>query len=73
MSIPIAITFTIGLGLNRLIVAKNYIVLLLKIVIYTLIYMIFVWKFAMNNYEKELFTKPLKQIKNKIKRNPKIC
>lgn len=73
MSIPIVITFIIGLGLNRLIVAENYIVLLLKIVIYTLIYAVFVWKFAMNNYEKELFAKPLKQLKNKIKREPKKC
>ena len=73
MSIPIVITFIIGLGLNRFIVAENYIILLLKIVIYTLIYAVFVWRFAMNNYEKELFTKPLKQLKNKIKREPKKC
>lgn len=73
MTIPITITFAIGLGLNQLIVASNYAMLLLKIAIYVLVYVIFVWNFAMNNYEKELFAKPIKQLENKMKRKTNTC
>lgn len=73
MSLPIAIVFIIGLGINKLIIANSYITLLIKISIYSLIYAVFVWNFAMNDYEKELFGKPVKQILNKFKRKKEVC
>lgn len=65
--IPILIVFIMGIGLNKLLIANNYIILFIKIIIYTLIYIGIVWNFAMNNFEKELFSKPVKIIIKKIK------
>lgn len=67
MTIPVAIAFVIGIGLNRILVANNYFILLIKIVIYTSIYAFLVWKLGMNAYEKEVFLQPINKIIKKIK------
>lgn len=72
MTIPIIPTFIIGWGINQAIIAHSYIVLLVKIIIYTLIYVILIWNFGMNTYEKELLARPIKQIVNKLKRKKGI-
>ncbi len=73
MSIPGAFAFGIGFLINIIVKNYNIFVFTLKIILYSVIYGLLMWRFAMNNYEKELFTKPLKQLKNKIKREPKTC
>ena len=66
MTVPVVITFLIGIALNKLIINNSFIWLFLKIAIYTIIYSIFMWLFAMNKYEKEMIIKPVKTILNKM-------
>ena len=66
MTVPVVITFLIGIALNKLIISNSFIWLFLKIAIYTIIYSIFMWFFAMNKYEKEMIIKPVKTIFNKM-------
>lgn len=66
MSMPIVAVVGIGILLNMLIVTSNIVILGIKIVIYTMIYVIFMWLFAMNNYEKNLLVKPLNKVKAKL-------
>ena len=67
MTIPVVIAFIIGIGLNRILMANNYFILLIKIIIYTCVYTFLVWKLGMNDYEKGVFLQPAKKIINKIK------
>lgn len=66
MTIPVAITFFIGVILNRVIINNSFVCLSFKIFIYTIIYSIFMWLIAMNKYEKEMIIKPIKTILNKM-------
>lgn len=66
MTIPVVITFLIGIILNRIIINNSFIWLFFKIAIYTIIYSVFMWFIAMNKYEKETIIKPLKNILNKM-------
>ena len=65
MTIPVLVTFLIGVVLNRMIMNNSFIWLFLKIAIYTIIYSILMWFIAMNKYEKEMIIKPVKNIFNK--------
>lgn len=67
MTIPVAIAFIIGLGLNKILIANNYFMFLIKIFIYTCVYAVLVYKLSMNTYEKEVFIQPLKKILSRIK------
>jgi len=66
MSIPIVFCVAIGYGLNRVLVSNSIILLGVKAGIYTLIYAIAMWNFSMNEYEKNLFIKPLNKVMGKI-------
>lgn len=66
MTIPVAITFFIGVVLNILIINNSFMWLFFKIAIYTIIYFIFMWTIAMNRYEKEMIIKPIKMVFNKM-------
>ena len=65
MTIPMLFVFAIGYGLNIIIVDNSIIALGTKILIYTVIYSISVYIFAMNNYEKEIILKPINKILNR--------
>lgn len=62
MTIPLIIPIIIGIALNKLIVANNYLLLGIKIIIYTCIYFLIVWNFSMNKNEKNIFIQPIKKI-----------
>lgn len=62
MTISILPAIVIGIILNKLLVSDTIIYFCIKVIIYTLVYAIFMWLFAMNNYEKGLITKPFKKI-----------
>ena len=66
MTVPIAVPVIIGILLNKVIIANGYLLLFLKVAIYTCIYSLVVYKMSMNNYEKEMFVKPIKKILSKI-------
>lgn len=68
MSVPVMLTIIFGIFLNKIIISNSILVLSIKIVIYSIVYFIFMWSLGMNDYEKELVRRPVKQILSKIRR-----
>lgn len=62
MSIPVMCTFIIGIILTRVWMSQKIITFILQITIYSMIYIGFMWKFGINEYEKKL----MKGIMNKF-------
>lgn len=67
MSIPIVFVALFGIGLNILIVSNSILILALKIILYSIVYVLIMWFFGMDNYEKNLIIKPFNKIIAKIK------
>ena len=65
MSVPVVIAFVIAIVLKRLIPISNTLQLIIQILVYVVIYAIMMWKFGTNQYEKDLFAKPIKKILGK--------
>ena len=68
MSIPIVITFIIGILMKQFIGYNTIIIYIVQIIIYSLIYCVLMWLLGMNKYEKNLFAKPVKLIFEKVKK-----
>lgn len=68
MSIALVFVIVFGILLNKIIVSEKVILWLIKVVVYTLIYFAIMWKFSMNDYEKELIKSPFNEIFSKIRR-----
>lgn len=66
MSLPIFAIFIPFLLLNHYVYVNSVIVLGCKIMVYVLGYMILLYMFGLNAYEKDLITKPIIKIKNKL-------
>ena len=66
MTIPVVITFIIGIIAYKITMPTNILVYGIEIIVYTLMYMVLMWKFAMNKYERELFEKPIKKFLKKM-------
>ena len=69
MTIPVLICFVIGIIVKMIIPIKSNYNLLLQILIYAIIYIAIMWKFGINQYEKELFNKTIKKILGRNKKN----
>lgn len=54
MSIPVAISVICGIIMNKILISSSILVLLIKIILYTVIYTFFMWKIGMNKYEKKI-------------------
>ena len=67
MSIPIVITFIIGILMKQFIGYNTIIIYIVQIIIYSLIYCVLMWLLGMNEYEKNLFSRPVKLILGKVK------
>lgn len=67
MTIPAVITFVCSFFINCFIGGSGYGYILIKVFIFTLIYIPLMWFMGMNNYEKELFASPIKKIKTRNK------
>ena len=67
MSLPIILTFLIGIVINKIIVSNSIFYLISKIGLYTMIYALFMWLLGMNKYEKNLIIKPIKKLLEKKK------
>lgn len=65
MSIPVAIVVCFGIILNNIIVSNTAVLLGIKILLYSLIYCLMMWKFAMNGYERDLIQKPVERLLHK--------
>lgn len=68
MAMPIVFVVIFGILLNRIIVSEKILILGMKIIAYTLMYSLVVWKFSMNDYERELVSKPLNKVLSKLRR-----
>lgn len=66
MTIPVLVALLFGYGLNSLISQNGFLILASKIVLYSIIYVLIMWFFGLNKYEKDLFISPVKRIVNKI-------
>ncbi len=64
--VSIVLLFT-GIIVTKYINLNSWITLFSGIIIYTLLYCLLNWFFAMNTYEKEIFLKPLQKVKSKLK------
>lgn len=67
MSIVPAIMLIVGIGIKKYVVTENWSSLLLQVCIYTLIYTLLMYKFAFNEYEKEIVKKFVRKIFNRLK------
>lgn len=54
MSIPVAISVICGIIMNKILISSSILVLLIKIILYTVIYTFFMWKIGINKYEKKI-------------------
>ena len=68
MTIPIIICILIGVGIKTINPINTVGNLILQIIIYTFIYIIIMWKFGINKYERNIFITPIKKIRNIIKK-----
>lgn len=68
ITLPILISLILGLCISKLINITGLLGIILKEIIFTVIYINLIWFVAMNEYEKQLFLKPLNKIKRLIKK-----
>lgn len=66
--IPVSMLI-IGLILNRYIIIDNWFAFLLGVALYTGIYAVLMYLFAMNDYEKDIIRKPVNRVLKVFKRN----
>lgn len=64
ISIPVILSLLLGYGINIFIQSNNLILILLKIVLFSVAYVVFNWIFALNQYEKNIFISVLNKIKS---------
>ena len=62
MSIPMIFVIILAIILKTIVPINSVIVLVAQIVLYTLIYCLIVYKFSINEYEKQLILKPINKI-----------
>jgi len=63
MTIPVICTFLIGIIFKNIYPIKTIIVFCIEVIVYVIIYMILMWKLALNEEEKEMVTSALKKVK----------
>ena len=65
MSVPVAGALLVGYGINYFITRESILLLAIKIIIFSLGYIIIMWLLGLNVYEKELFMSPFKRLLNR--------
>lgn len=68
MSLPIFLAVIFGIGLNKIFVSKSILLLGVKILIYSVVYICLIWILGMNDYEKGLVEKPIKKFLSMVRR-----
>jgi O-antigen/teichoic acid export membrane protein len=69
MSVPLIISLVYGMTINRLMVSDSWNYLFIKIVIFSIFYLLLMWLIGMNKYEKDFVLSPLKSMAGVIKKN----
>ncbi|MCQ6278884.1 oligosaccharide flippase family protein [Bacillus sp. EB600] len=67
MSLPLIISIFYGLTINKIIPAHSWVFLVIKIIIFSIVFVVLMWFTAMNKYEKNLFFNPIKNLSQKVK------
>jgi len=67
MTIPISITFGCGIVINYFIGGNGYFTIVIKALIFTVIYIPTMWFMGMNDYERSLFKEPFIKLFKKLK------
>jgi len=62
MSVPVFFVFTLGYLANVFFISNLISIFIIKICTFTLLFVFAIWKFAVNDYEKNLILKPLLSI-----------
>jgi O-antigen/teichoic acid export membrane protein len=65
MSFPLIISLIYGVTLNDKFIAHSWLLLILKIFIFSVLFILLLWTTAMNKYEKNLVLIPIRNILNK--------
>lgn len=68
MSVIPGLMLAVGLMLKRVIVMNNWFIFFGGVVVYTAVYAVLMYLFAMNDYEKDIIRKPLQKILRIVKR-----
>lgn len=66
LSIPLGISMIIGLFLKQIFVSEGIFYMIIQMIIFTLVYLFFMWVIGVNTYEKNIIKRPLKKIKVKL-------
>ncbi|MFJ7747154.1 oligosaccharide flippase family protein [Peribacillus sp. NPDC097295] len=67
MSFPLVLSIIYGATINKVLIANLWLVLVGKIILFSILYFLFMWFTAMNNYEKNLFILPAKSFYQKFR------
>ena len=68
MAIIPGLMLVAGLLLNQIIVIDNWIIFFASVILFTVVYAALMYRFAMNDYEKDIIRKPLQRIIRIVKR-----
>lgn len=66
ITIPVLCSLTVGIIINYLIPLNTIVILLLKMSIFTVVYVTMIWLFGLNPVEKNIFTSLLSRFKMKV-------
>lgn len=62
LSVPVAFSFVGGYATNWLITQDTFFLLAIRIVMFSVVYCLVIWRLGLNIYEKELFSSPFKRL-----------
>lgn len=65
MSVPVALAMGCGYGINMFINQSGFLGLGLKIVMFSVVYVVLMWLWGLNSYEKDLFGSPVRKVFNR--------
>ncbi len=68
MSFPLFLSILFGITVNKLVLADNWFVFIIKIAAFSLVYILLIWFTGMNKYEKNLIIGPMKNLVKKFKK-----
>lgn len=68
MSVPFIISLVFGVTINIIVSTENWIVFLVKIIVFAIVYILLTWFTGMNKFEKDLLAVPLNNIMNKFRK-----
>jgi O-antigen/teichoic acid export membrane protein len=68
MSFPLVMSLAFGLTINNIMIADSWIILFIKMVVFSILYTLLMWLIGMNSYEKDLILSPLKHITSRFKK-----